>query len=875
MIGIEYHFSQHPDDVEVMNLNTFDGENWSGKLKIASSQAVKYNYVLVKDGEITLSEWGKPREILFDKFDVVLKDSWRSRDNINNAFLSSAFTKAIHKRVPKKSKKIKIMPIADRHTIQFQLLSTTIDSSLCFGVTGSIPELGSWKKPILMDDSDFPLWSLTVNTDNKNQVVEYKYVIVNPETKDILYWEGDENRRTYTSNNNAQPTIFRIYDDGFRHLSMWRGAGVAVPVFSLRSHNGMGIGEFSDLKLLVDWSHNIGLSVIQVLPVNDTIASKSRMDSYPYSAISAFALHPLYIHLPGIAQFKDKKIQAAYNEDVEILNRESSVDFEKVLEAKFNYLRVLFVQEYENYKNDIEVSTFLDENKEWLPQYVIFCHLRDKFNTVNYSLWSQHSIYSDEVINQLFTPEYKDYSEIEFYCFIQYHADKQLKEARDYARNKSVALKGDLPIGIYRYSCDAWVAPELYNMDGQAGAPPDNFAVLGQNWGFPTYNWQEMVKDDFGWWQKRMKQLNRYFDALRMDHILGFFRIWEIPISQIQGTMGMFNPRLPLSVEELELYGITDDLSRFIRPYVTDDRIRRAFGSDAEEVSKTFFTRKDEGIRVFKSAFGNQIKIRNYISEHTKYSKYEEILLEMISDVLLVKEYNEEVSLYNPRITLSTTYSYSQLDSETKEKFDKLYNEYFYIRHNEYWKDQALWKLPRILDASDMLICGEDLGMIPQSVPGVMNAMNILSLEIQRMPKDNSEFGIVRNYPYMSICSPSSHDMSTIRGWWEADQEVAGRFFHNYLHWFGVPPKDCTQDIVKAVVDDHLSSPSMLAIFPIQDLIGMDDTLRNPYAASEQINEPSNPQHNWKFRFHLPVERLLEVTHFNDMLKAMLKVHGR
>lgn len=875
MIGIEYHFNEDPDDVKIMSLYTFDGENWSGKLEISYSQVVKYNYVLLKDGEITVSEWGKPREILFYKYDVVLKDSWRSRANINNAFLSSAFTKAIYRRVPKNTKKIRINPTEDRHTIQFQFLSTTIDPSLCFGIIGSISELGNWKKTLIMDDSEFPLWTLTVNTDKKNQFIEYKYVIVNPETKDILYWEGDENRRIYTTINNEHPTIFRIYDDGFRHLSMWRGAGVAVPVFSLRSQKGMGIGEFLDLKLLIDWSHNIGLSVIQVLPVNDTTATKTWLDSYPYSAISAFALQPLYIHLPDIAKFKDENIQASYNEDVDILNRESDVDFEKVLELKFNYLRVLFKQEYENYKKDIEVSLFLDANKEWLPQYVVFCHFRDKYNTVNFSLWPQHNIYSDEIVNQLFTPEYVNYSEIEFYCFIQFHADKQLKKVRDYARSKRVVLKGDLPIGIYRYSCDAWVAPELYNMGGQSGAPPDDFTVLGQNWGFPTYNWQEMFADDFSWWQKRMKQLNRYFDALRMDHILGFFRIWEIPISQIQGTMGMFNPRLPLSVEELEQYEITGDLSRFIRPYITDDRIRRAFGSDAEEASKIFFSKKTEGTRVFKAAFDNQIKIRNYINNHTKYSKYEEVLLEMISDVLLIKELKSEKSLYNPRITLSTTYSYSQLDSETKVKFDKLYNDYFFIRHNEYWRNQALWKLPWILDASDMLICGEDLGMIPQSVPGVMNAMNILSLEIQRMPKDNSEFGIVRNYPYMSICSSSSHDMSTIRGWWEADEEVAGRFFHNYLHWFGVPPKDCTSDIVKTIVDDHLSSPSMLAIFPIQDLIGMDATLRNPDAASEQINEPSNPQHNWKFRYHLPVERLLEATHFNDMLKAMLKVHGR
>lgn len=875
IIGIEYYTSGQSHKKEILLFYTFDGENWSGRLEISAHSTLKYNYVLIHNDKVVLREWGKTREVVLDSFELIIRDSWRARANVSNAFLTSAFTNAILKRIPKNKEAEKLKFKKGYHTIQFQFVSTSIEASLCYGITGNVPELGEWKKPVLMHDADFPLWNLSLLVDSKNQFVEYKYVIADPATGNIVHWEEGDNRILYTNILSDQKTLFRIYDDGFRHLSLWRGAGVAIPVFSLRSHTGMGIGEFTDLKLLTDWAENTGMKVIQVLPVNDTIATKTWRDSYPYAAISVFALHPLYIHIPGIASFKDTGTQQAYDADTTSLNAGHEVDFEKVLDVKFIYLKKLFDQEYDTFKKSETFKSFYKENEAWLPAYAAFSHLRDINKTVNYTLWPEYNTYAPESVAYLNSDQYEQFKEVEYYYFIQYHADKQLREARDYARSKGIALKGDLPIGIFRYSCDAWIEPALYNMDGQAGAPPDDFAVLGQNWGFPTYNWEEMAKDNYAWWQKRMRQLNRYFDILRIDHILGFFRIWEIPTDQIQGTMGLFNPRLPFSVKELEQYGLTGDLSGYTQPYITGDRVRRAFGSDTDDVIKTFFKSDKDGLYSFRTEVDTQVKVKTYLQKNQKYKKYENILLEMLADVILIEEKPGHPAGFNPRITLSTTYAYSQLDTATKNKLDRLYNDYYFVRHDSFWQNQALQKLPAILDASDMLICGEDLGMIPHSVPGVMRELNMLTLEIQRMPKGSTEFGIVQHYPYLSVCSPSSHDMPTIRGWWESDTEMAGRFFHNYLHWFGVPSDDCTPDIVKAIVDDHLSAPSMLAIFPIQDLIGMDGNLRNPYAGAEQINVPADPDHIWKFRFHMPVEQMLEIHSFNDMLRAMLKIHGR
>ncbi|MBK9737394.1 MAG: 4-alpha-glucanotransferase [Saprospiraceae bacterium] len=517
----------------------------------------------------------------------------------------------------------------------------------------------------------------------------------------------------------------------------------------------------------------------------------------------------------------------------------------------------------------------MKENDVWLRSYATFCHLRDIYNTCNFNAWPKYKHYSEEIIDSLCNESYIGYKDIQFYYFLQYHADKQLLDVKLYARANGIALKGDLPIGIYRFSTDAWVNPELFNMNEQAGAPPDDYAVLGQNWGFPTYNWSVMSKDGFKWWRHRMQHLNRHFDALRIDHILGFFRIWQIPTNQVEGTMGSFNPRIPFSRDELKKYGISGDLSRYTNPHISLDILNDLFGSEVEDIINMFFNSSGDGTIVFKSSFDTQQEIVHFISQNPKFKKHEPALLSLISEVLIIIEPNSDGQLFNPRITIGTTTSYDHLNDSAKSSIDALYNDYYFKRHDEYWKEQALWKLPAILDSSDLLICGEDLGMIPKAVPGVMREMNIISLEIQRMPKGNTKFGQVAGYPYFSVCSPSCHDMSTIRGYWESDHENAKDYYYNYLHWYGLTPLECSPEIVTAIIEDHLMSPSILAIFPIQDIIGMDVILRKKDVFSEQINEPSNPKHYWRYRFHINVEDLIAQTDLNHKITSLIRKSGR
>ncbi|MBK9017504.1 MAG: 4-alpha-glucanotransferase [Saprospiraceae bacterium] len=552
------------------------------------------------------------------------------------------------------------------------------------------------------------------------------------------------------------------------------------------------------------------------------------------------------------------------------MNKLETVDFEAVLNTKFAFFELLYQQEKNAFFNDKAAQAFIEANADWLKPYAAFCHLRDLNGTTNFHHWEKYSTYSEQVIADLCDPKYKAFDEVALHYFIQYHAHKQLLGATNYARKNGVVLKGDLPIGIYRESCDAWVAPHLYNMDGQAGAPPDAYSEAGQNWGFPTYNWEVMAKDGFAWWQQRMTKLAEYFDALRIDHILGFFRIWQIPTNQVEGTLGLFNPRLPYSRQELAAMGLHGDLNRYTKPFIREHFLEEIFGEDTDFVRKHFLEETDGGVFRLSEMVDNQLKIKELFQHDEYLSEKKDVeigLMRLVSNVLLIEEPNG----FNPRITLETTRSFRYLSREEKAIFKLLYNDYFYVRHDEFWKQQALWKLPALLQATNMLICGEDLGMIPHSVAGVMKDLNILSLEIQRMPKGSVKFGQPEKYPYTSVCSPSCHDMPTIRGWWEHDHEMAQQFLNETLRIGGVAPNECTPGVVEAVNQQHLASPSMWAIFPVQDLVGMDAKLRRPAAKDEQINDPSISPHYWRFRFHLTLEQLLKEEGLNGRIRGWWK----
>jgi 4-alpha-glucanotransferase len=868
------------DPSKALSMKYLNNDFWQATLQIDASEAVKiqYHYLLKYENGIVIAEWDKDRIIDISKSgleEVQLIDTWNHAGEYENAFFTAPFQQtllAAHKNAGK-PKATKIFT----HIFKVKAPLLKKDEAIC--LCGSGKTLRDWNTEsphILTTEGNW--WVIKLNLPKESFPLFYKYGVYDTKKKTFVRFEDGDNRVLY---GDALRKKITILHDGFVHLpnTTWRGAGLAVPVFSLRSKDSFGVGEFTDLKLMVDWSKKNGLKLIQLLPVNDTIATNTFLDSYPYAAISAFALHPLYLNLEKVAGKKYAAVIKPLNKKQKQLNELPQVDYEEVMKFKLAAIRELFSVMKDEFLQDEEYIQFFESNKHWLIPYAAFSYLRDKNNTPDFTQWKFYGEYDKAAIQKYVSPKAKHSSDIAAHYFTQYHLHLQLREAADYAHKHGIILKGDIPIGIYRFSCDAWVEPGLYHMDAQAGAPPDDFAVKGQNWGFPTYNWQQMAKDNFSWWKKRFAQMSNYFDAFRIDHILGFFRIWSIPMHEVEGVMGNFVPSLPVHINEFSERNIPFNYHRYVKPYINDAILWEFFDHDAEHVRSIYLDAHKDGSYALKEAFDTQRKIAHYFSSMEPDDFNNKIrygLYNLVSNIILFEAEGSQGQQFHFRIAMEQTPSFRYLQWDTQQQLKELYINYFFERQDYYWQQEAMRKLPTLKASTDMLVCGEDLGMVPHCVPDVMKQLGILSLEIQRMPKDpKKEFFHPADAPYLSVVTPSTHDMSTVRGWWEESREKTQRFYNNELGQWGEAPYFCEAWINKAIIIQHLHSPAMWSIFQLQDLLGMDEELRRENPHDERINIPADPQNYWRYRMHISLEDLLKQKSFNEELKSLVEMAGR
>ncbi len=856
-------------------LQYLNDQLWHGFFEVDMEKIkspVQYKYIIRHDKAEELIEFGDDRIIDIEKIKaekIVLLDTWNYSGEFENAFYTKAFQDVLLKREKENLSKI---TAAKTYTHWFKVKAPLLKENEMLCIGGSAKQFKNWDttKTILLTKTG-NWWAIRLNLAKEQFPVTYKYGICNSADKKFIKFEQGNNRILLTE---PAKKILTIIHDGFANLQNinWKGAGVAIPVFSLRSKNSFGTGEFTDIKLLADWAKKTGLKLIQILPINDTTNTHLDKDSYPYSAISAFALHPMYLNIEELAGKKNKDIVAALATKKKQLNDKPKLDYESVMQHKITAIKELYQAQKEIFKNDIEYFNFFELNRHWLVPYAAFSYLREKFGTCEFLKWKSNAVYDEHEIQQLVSPSQKHYDDIAVHYFTQYHLHMQLKDATAYAHKKGVVIKGDIPIGICSNSVDAWMEPALYHLDEQAGAPPDAFTGKGQNWGFPTYNWAKMQEDNFSWWRSRFKQMANYFDAFRIDHILGFFRIWSIPAHEVEGIMGRFVPAIPVSINELFEKRISFDRHRYTKPFINEKILRKLFEKKLATVKKIFF---EDG--ELKEAFNTQRKVEAYFKKQKNPDgKIKHGLFDLLSNVILFEEENSNGQKFHFRIAMQQTSSFQNLDEYSKKELKELYVNYFYHRQEELWRKEALKKLPGLKRITNMLVCGEDLGMVPHCVSDVMQQLGILSLQIQRMPKKaDMEFFHPNDAPYLSVVSPSTHDMSTIRGWWEEDAAITKRFYNNIMGQPGDAPVHCEPDINKEIVLQHLYSPAMWSIFQLQDLLGMSATIRRKDPNEERINNPADNNHIWNYRMHINLEDLVKETKFNDELKGYIAASGR
>ena len=785
---------------EQHKMSTLDGLHWNCELSktMKASACIDYYYSVYRGDQETRHEWlTEPHRLEFAAIRGIrytIYDHWIDIPE-DSYMYSSAITECVAARKRTMSEQEEY-----GRTIRLKVRAPQLRGNERLALIGGGEALGNWeaKRALAMTEHESNEWVISLNADKLPQTFEFKFVALDEVVDVTPLWENGINRTITLPEIELGEVVVYELTQAYFPVYPWKAAGTVIPIFSLRSEGSFGVGDFGDLKMMVDWCAKTKQRILQVLPITDTNMTHTWQDSYPYNSISIYALHPQYTDFRQLPALKDEAKRKAFETLRQELNALPQIDYERMFTAKLDYLREIFAQEWAAVQRRESFKKFFEQNKDWLVPYAAFCYFRDLYGTATFSEWPK-----DATLQSTQKSTFKGKKELQFWYYVQYNLDAQMREAHAYARAHRVILKGDIPIGISRDGVEAWVEPKYFNLNGQAGAPPDAFSADGQNWGFPTYNWDEMLKDGCSWWVRRFRKMAEFFDAYRIDHVLGFFRIWEIPVPYKSGLMGQFSPALGLSREEIEAYGVAFNEGLFLVDHKRSDR-------------------------------------------------------------------------WHPRIAVQYQEAYEQLSEEQKYCFNQLYNDYFYRRNNQFWYTEAMKKLPKLVQATRMLVCAEDLGMVPDCVPWVMNELRILSLEIQSMPKDpTTRFGKLSHNPYRSVDTISTHDMATLRQWWDEDEERSQTYYNTTLRRGGAAPRPLPGWLAKDIVSRHLTSPSMLCLISLQDWLSIDEKLRLPDENAERINIPANPRHYWRYRMHLTIEQLLKADELNNEISTLIVQSGR
>ena len=794
------NFLTEEGNAEPHKMGTLDGLHWSCEITkaVKNGTYIDYYYSLVKGEQTVRQEWlVEPHRLEFAASNAkryTVYDHWI--DIPEDSYLySSAFTDCVASRKRQLSAESEF-----GRTVRIKVRAPQLRANERLAFVGGCEVLGNWeaRQALNMAEHECNEWVISLDASTLPQTLEFKFVALASKEDVTPIWENGMNRTIVLPEIQSGEVVVYELSQAYFPVYPWRGAGTVIPVFALRSEGSFGVGDFGDLKMMVDWCDKTEQRILQVLPINDTIMTHTWQDSYPYNSISIYALHPQYCDLRQLPALKDENRRQHFEQLRRELNALTQIDYERVIQAKMDYLHEAFEEQWTTLQRRQDYKDFFQQNQHWLVPYAAFSFYRDTYGTPEFGKWP-----AEATVDNTQKPAFKGKKALQFWYFVQYHLDRQMHAAHEYARAHRVILKGDIPIGISRDGVEAWVEPKYFNLNGQAGAPPDPFSADGQNWGFPTYNWDAMLADGCSWWVRRFRKMAEFFDAYRIDHVLGFFRIWEIPMPEKSGLMGQFSPALGMTREEIEGYGVQFNKGLFLVDHKREDR-------------------------------------------------------------------------WHPRIAVQFQEAYLQLTEEQKFCFNRLYNDYFYRRNNQFWYQEAMKKLPRLTQATRMLVCAEDLGMVPECVPWVINELRILSLEIQSMPKDPKvRFGHLSQNPYRSVCTISTHDMATLRQWWDEDLERTQDYFNSMLYRGGEAPHPLPGWLAKDIVSRHLTSPSMLCLLSFQDWISIDEKLRNPDADAERINIPANPRHYWRYRMHLSIEQLLQAHELNAEIRTLITQSGR
>lgn len=655
--------------------------------------------------------------------------------------------------------------------------------------------------------------------------------------------------------------------------------GVVVPLGALYTEDNPVIGEFPDLIPFAEFCKKAGFGLIQLLPVNDTGTQSS-----PYSGLSAYALHTIYIRLKDIPGFSslyssDEKFKKKYDDFVNGNTYTLRYDYDKILNAKNELLKYIYdsTETGKTGKAEEAVAKFIKANS-WVKTYSVYKNLKWNYMQASWKTWHKNdqSKTADEILElwnkKAFMKEHL------FYTWCQMIAAEQFSAAVDAVHKEGILLKGDMPILMNEDSCDAWAYPEFFNQDLRAGAPADGDNPNGQNWGFPTYNWKNLKAADYSWWTGRLKTAEQYYDAYRLDHILGFYRIWAIPSADCNALNGHAEPHSSIKKDELYELGFDDDRIRWLsQPHIPTNIVEDITWNhdSAHAILKLLCDKLDnEELWLFKKNVKGSQQIWDtdfgeLCNQDAAYRIKEQLVKYWSNRSLLEVAKNKFIPLW----TYEKSTSWETLNEREKECLTKRFSE-LSIAEDKLWRKQADEIFTALTKAVKMVPCGEDLGVGISCVPDVMNKHNILGLRVVRWCRnwelDGQPYVPFEEYTPLSVTTTSVHDSTTIRQWWQEEKDSVKAFILANSDFNHSETEDFSPEIAEEIMTLAGQSASIWNISPLQDYLFMNQKYWLKNAEDERINIPGTvTAFNWTYRLPVSIE---ELDNDSELIKKISKI---
>lgn len=658
--------------------------------------------------------------------------------------------------------------------------------------------------------------------------------------------------------------------------------GTAVPLGALKTKHSCGSGEYPDLVPFAAFCKKAGLKLIQLLPVNDT-----GTESSPYSALSAFALHPLYISIESLPEYQSVPVSIkkavkslhAVHDDVPRFH------YRNLRRDKLAVLRQIYDVAGCTAASDVRTpGTALYEwasGNPWLPEYAVFMVLKQQFQEASWKSWPEKFRRMTAARIQTRWNDSTLAADHLFYVWLQYRAYEQFKQAADAVAEKGILLKGDIPIMMNEDSADAWAHPEFFDDTLRAGSPPDGSNPSGQNWGFPVYRWDNLARKKYSWWKQRLVSAAQFYDAYRIDHVLGFFRIWATPERESTAMLGRTLPGIPVTRAELTDAGFDSDRIRWLsQPHVPTREIEAVNNNDYLGthglLHKVMDRLGDEELWLFKKEITGDRDIleRRDIPDPVKLRLSEfwrnRTLLEVAEDEFV------------PLWTYRDTTAWQSLFEEERERLEQIISG-IHKRQELLWEKQARKLLGELTSATDMIACAEDLGANPESVPRVLGDLSILRLCVVRWCRDwgapQQPFVPLDTYPENSVVTSSVHDSSTLRLWWLTEPD-AGDFYQNFPPVGegagSVQPGVYTPETARYLLRTIAQTSGRFCVHPVQDFLALSSAYYAEDPAAERVNIPGSvTEFNWTYRLPVPVETLSADKALTAAIADIVAVHKK